>query len=92
MGTTIPKDMGITIDLGGPFRLAAVAFALVGRHDCLLDLCRWRIISYVYSSFFFSFLSFSSTSSTFGSKKKGLQVIWKDGRRERERERIIRIK
>lgn len=28
-----PKDVGITIDFGGPFRLAAVAFAVVGCHD-----------------------------------------------------------
>lgn len=30
---SIPKDMSITVEFGGPFGLAAVAFALVGRHD-----------------------------------------------------------
>lgn len=29
-----PKDMSLAVKLGGPFCLAAVAFALVGRHDC----------------------------------------------------------
>lgn len=32
-GRILPKDMCITVDFGGPFRLAAVAFALVGGHD-----------------------------------------------------------
>ena len=31
---SIPKDMGIAVEFGGPFGLAAVAFALVGRHGC----------------------------------------------------------
>lgn len=30
---SIPKDMSIAVEFGGPFGLAAVAFALVGRHD-----------------------------------------------------------
>lgn len=28
-----PKDVGITVDFGGPFRLTAVAFTVVGGHD-----------------------------------------------------------
>ena len=32
----VPKDMGVTVDLGGPFGLAAVAFTLVGGHDCFV--------------------------------------------------------
>ena len=30
----VPKDMGFAVEFGGPFCLAAVAFTLVGRHDC----------------------------------------------------------
>ena len=30
----LPEDVGITVDFGGPFRLAAVAFAVVGGHGC----------------------------------------------------------
>lgn len=33
-GVAVAKDVGITVDFGGPFRLAAVAFSLVGRHGC----------------------------------------------------------
>ncbi len=33
-GGKIPKDMGLAIEFGGPFRLTAVTFALVGGHDC----------------------------------------------------------
>lgn len=29
-----PEDVGVTVDLGGPFGLATVAFALIGRHRC----------------------------------------------------------
>ena len=39
-----PKDVGITVDFGGPFRLAAVAFPVVGCHDwvavCCCSSCR----------------------------------------------------
>ena len=31
-----PKDVGIGVEFGGPFRLAAVAFAVVGRHGCFV--------------------------------------------------------
>ena len=31
-----PKDVGVAVYFGGPFRLAAVAFAVVGRHDGVL--------------------------------------------------------
>ena len=30
----VPEDVGITIDLGLPFSLAAVAASMVGSHDC----------------------------------------------------------
>ena len=33
----LPKDMTSFVEFDGPFCLAAVAFALVGRHDC----CFW---------------------------------------------------
>ena len=37
----IPKDMASFVELDGPFGLAAVAFALVGRHDC----CLWSALT-----------------------------------------------
>lgn len=42
---SIPKDMSIVVEFGGPFGLAAVAFALVGRHD-------WSdsMVCFVYAS------------------------------------------
>lgn len=42
MNGPLPKDVSITVDLGGPLRLAAVAFALVGRHG-LLDCLFWFV-------------------------------------------------
>ncbi len=36
---SLPEDVGISVDFGGPFRLAAVAFAVVGRHGSLGLLC-----------------------------------------------------
>ena len=33
-GGDVPENMGITIDLGLPFSLAAVAASMVGSHDC----------------------------------------------------------
>ena len=38
IGRTVPENVALGVDLGGPFHLAAVAFSLVGRHDCWIGL------------------------------------------------------
>lgn len=45
--------MGITVDFGGPFRLAAVAFAVVGRHDLIAVCCCCCCLGELVMYFFF---------------------------------------
>ena len=55
---SIPKDMSIAVEFGGPFGLAAVAFALVGRHD-------WseNMVCFVYASVLLLLFRFEESCS-----------------------------